>query len=125
MYQAGALLAFMLTGIPGSTLLFQHVHHSLKPEMHMEYDSVKGYLIEAFERTIPIIEQYTPKEVQEDVVKLYRAFCTPDLKQRGDTRRKAGATKPSLSEQYSVYRFISIADRIATTLEKGLTRKRR
>jgi eukaryotic-like serine/threonine-protein kinase len=116
LYQLGSLVVYLFSGTPLSTQLAQHLH----PIHHWKrwtgsFQEALPYVQHAFGEVLAELEPQLPAPCRGALLTAVRDLCAPDPRDRGHPHNRAGA-----GPQYSVERYISLFDRLATRLERGL-----
>ena len=119
MYLLGSLIVFVLTrGLSMSALLFAYMddehHHE---QWEGSYEEVLPYVTDAFDRLMSYLSSILDDDYVAELSVHIRQLCHPDIKQRGhpvNIRRQF--------DQYSLERFVSIFDRLASQAEVSLKR---
>lgn len=117
LYQIGSMIAFCFSGMP----INGHLIDELYPDFHWgnwsgDYQEVLPYVQDAMGRAIASIVKLAPTELQNELFSLLSQLCEPDRARRGDAKRLG---KP---DQYSLQRFVSKLDLLATRAAVGVRR---
>lgn len=108
LYMLGNLAAFLFSGVNITGALLA----KLDPQFHPNawngvYGDVLPYLQDAFTGVVDDLIPLVDDVVREDVVRLIRELCNPDLSKRGHPR---GIGK---HQQYSLERYVSLLENLA------------
>lgn len=115
-YLLGSLIVFFFAKANMTGLLLSH----LNPAHHWDnwtagFEAALPYLREAFGRAMADVEAAIPLPIRADIVLMIRQLCEPDPRLRGHPNTRAGSGNP-----YSVERYISWFDKLASAAEHNL-----
>ena len=117
-YLMGRMILFMFTHTSMTAQLMDH----LDPSQHWSvwtgtYDEVLPYLRDSFGKSIKSNEPFLPPRFRPDLVEMVRQLCDPDPQLRGSPELRG-----RIGNQYSLERFISRLDLLASKAEVSLRR---
>ena len=117
-YLLGSMLAFFFTRTGTTPLLMSH----LRAEHHYRnwgdtYAAVMPYIRDAFDRAMETFVDCVATELRDDLEELMRQLCEPDPAFRGHPRDRIG-----VGSRYSVRRYVSRFNLLASKVEYGLLR---
>lgn len=119
LYLLGSMATFLFQGVAMSPLLFAHLHPKHTPvSWSGTYREVLPYVREAFNRVIEAFEVALPDQLRPDLGTAVRHLCDPDPALRGHPRNRVGQ-----GSSWSLERFITKFDLLATRAEHGLLRE--
>jgi serine/threonine protein kinase len=114
-YLMGSMVVFFFLGVGMTPLLFRELPDSLNyKNWGGAYDEVLPYLKDAFQRVLEYYRQKLPVSLQEELTQIVAQLCEPDLRLRGHPKNRIAA------DQYSMERYISRFDHLASYAELGL-----
>jgi eukaryotic-like serine/threonine-protein kinase len=120
MYMLGNLAGFLFSGVNVTALLLAKLDPQHQPaQWGGTYQQLIPYLENAFASVLSDVAPQIDEVVREDVLKLLREMCTPNLEQRGHPR---GLGRP---DQYSLNRYVSQLDLAARRAEIRLSATKR
>ena len=118
-YLLGSMIVWMFTMTGMTPLLLMDLHEELLPECWTgSYEEVLPYLRAAFEDAMDYVEPEIPEGFREDFMSMIRQLCDPDPCLRGHPRSRKG-----IESSYSLERYVSQLDRLATRAENRLIRE--
>lgn len=112
LFMVGGIVTFLITNYNFLSLMLIFL-----PEPYRyynfggSYDQVLPHLMEAYFKSLNEIEKKIPLSISKDLIELIAQLCHPSPEERGNPRN----LRSSLT-QYSLSRYISIIDRLATKL---------
>ena len=113
MYLLGSLIVFFYTGVSITHLLFKRLdkryHHSNWGDY---YGAVLPYLQQVFSQIVRDLRQNIPDAVEDEIIDSIKQLCNPDPQRRGHSKNMSGG------DQYSLERYVSLFDRLATRAER-------
>jgi eukaryotic-like serine/threonine-protein kinase len=116
-YHLGSMIVFFFLGASMTRL----IHKYLQPQHNWHnwagsYEEVLPYVTHAFDDAIDEVERQLPDEMEEptkrDIIQALRQLCDPRVSQRGHPAERGGIGNP-----FSLIRYISLFDRMATLAE--------
>lgn len=112
LYMLGNIAAFLFCGINVTADLLAHLPSQYNPNSwNGDYDSVLPYLNHAFTDVQARIATEIDVAVRDDLVRLIRELCNPDLSRRGHPK------SVGRHDQYSLERYVSYLDRLSKITE--------
>jgi serine/threonine protein kinase len=109
LYMLGNIAAFLFSGRNVTGLLLGNLNSAHHPSVWTgTYDQVLPYLSASFSKLLEDLAPQIDVVVREDVLRIIRELCTPDLSRRGHPR---GLGR---HDQYSLQRYVSMLDAAST-----------
>ena len=116
LYLLGSMIAFYFTNMNMTALIKNNLSDSLcwtDDNNKGKYESIKSYLIAAFEKALKDIESQIDHDfIKANVIEAVRYLCYPDPLKRGHKKNIA-----EIGSNYNLERFISIFDLMARKLK--------
>lgn len=118
-YQLGSLICYLFSGTSLTTQLGQQ----LQPIHHWKhwtgsFPEALPYVHHAFSDVLRELGPHFPEPCRSELLKAVSELCAPDPAYRGHPSNRAGQ-----GPQYSTERYMSLFDRLASRLERGLPRR--
>jgi serine/threonine protein kinase len=120
-YLLGSMVTFFFARVSMTGLLLDHLDKQFWPQRFNgswsgDYTSVLPYVQDAFVKALAAFESVAPLPFRSDLSAIVRQLCEPDLSHRGHPKSRIPKGNP-----YSLERFVSRFDNLATRAEKRLT----
>lgn len=116
LYHLGSMLHFMFTGLSTTTALVSKLDPAHGPHgWDGPHQDALPYLLAAFDEILSDFRAVLPNDVEDEVCRLLRYLCHPDLDTRGHPTDRAG-----IGSNYNLERFVSAFNRLAYRAERGL-----
>ena len=117
-YHLGSMIVFLFSGAGLTPQLLIELRDEHRMEnWRSDYAEVLPYVRDAFERVVSEFWNGLPEHVRDRLVTIVRQLCEPDPTLRGHPRTRAG-----VGNQYSLERYVSEFNILATKAEMGLKR---
>ncbi len=118
-YLMGSMIVFFFTGVGMTALTLNHLDEAFNwRKWQGTYEEVMPYLRVAFELALGDFVGEIPEELKIDLTEMVRELCEPDPSLRGHPRDRSVPRN-----QYSMERYISKLNLLATRAEMGLIGK--
>ena len=119
LYMLGNLAAFLFSGANVTVQLFGHLDSQHHPANWTgTYEEVLPYVQHAFSKVLGDLKPTVDEIVRDEVVAFVECLCEPDLSRRGHPRGVGHQT------QYSLQRYVSHLDLVATRVTRRLNTNR-
>lgn len=117
-YLLGSMILFMFTGAGMTAQLVDQID----PRLHYtmwggSYEEVLPYLRDAFGRSLRTAHAALPEHSRDDLLEMISQLCDPDPKLRGHPELRG-----RIGNQYSLERYVSRLNLLASKAEVGLKR---
>ena len=120
LYLLGSMVTFLFGGIGATAAVLSHLHSDHLPEnWHGKYAEVLPYVRNAFGLAVQNFgEHLEGAQLRTELVETVTQLCEPDPALRGHPNNRIG-----IGNRFSLERFISRFDRLATRSRLGLLKK--
>ena len=111
-FMAGSILVFLMSAMNMQGLMLSFIPDDYK---HLNwggtFEQIKPVLIDAYHKSLYQISQTFPSKIKVDLTEVVAQLCHPIPEERGNPQN-IGTTLA----RFSLHRYISIVDRLATTM---------
>lgn len=119
-YLLGSLVVFFFARLSMTALLLDHLDKQFWPQRFSggwngDYAAVLPYVQDAFAKALADFRSVVPLSFRSDLATIVNQLCEPDLAQRGHPKSRIPKGNP-----YSLERYVSRFNSLATRAEKGL-----
>lgn len=124
LYLLGSMAVFFITGVGVTAQLKTHLHQGHRWGMWSgTYEEVLPYVKSSFDMVIEVFEsnllaRVDNEALSQELVSIVKQLCDPDPRLRGHPRNVVNK-----SDQYSLERYVSTFNLLATRAEIGLFRR--
>lgn len=117
-YLLGSMVVFLFTGVSMNAALAAQLHPAQFPANWAgSFEEVMPFLRDAFSRALEVIKESMPPSVRTELLGVVRQLCEPDPSRRGHPKDLGRSTG-----RYSLVRFVSVLNLLASKAELGLAR---
>jgi serine/threonine protein kinase len=118
-YLLGSMVVFLFGRASMSGLLFSEMDEAYHWRTWSgTFEEVLPYLRDAFGRAVRCFSQDVPCGIRDEICTIVRQLCEPDPRQRGHPLNRLGR-----GNQYSLERYVSQFDLLASKAEYGLLKR--